>query len=157
MQELKKLGMGFVHAIRGLGYAIATQRNMRIHLVAVCVVVIIGIIAHLSPVHWCLAMLCCGLVIALELVNTALEEICNRITEQEDVLIRHAKDASAGAVLIAAIGSVIVAVMILRSDPIYLAYISSVISSGIRPKVGLVIDAVAAVLFIFVPSYGNRK
>ena len=112
MEEGKKLIRSFGYAFRGIGWAIRTQRNLRIHLVATVYVLLFAWIARLSAVHFCLELLCCMLVISLELVNSALERICDGITGEQRVWIREAKDAAAGAVLIAAVGSVILALVI---------------------------------------------
>ena len=112
MDEGKKLLRSFGYAFRGIGWAIRTQRNMRIHLVATAYVLLFGWIMWIAPVNLCLEILCCMAVISLELVNSALEQICDGITKEQKPWIRDAKDAAAGAVLITAIGSVIVALVI---------------------------------------------
>ena len=112
MEEGKKLLRSFGYAFRGIGWAIRTQRNLRIHLVATVYVLLFGWIMRLSAVHLCLELLCCMLVISLELVNSALERVCDGITGEQRPWIRDAKDAAAGAVLTSAIGSVILALVI---------------------------------------------
>ena len=112
MEEAKKLLRAFDYALRGIGWGIRTQRNLRIHLVATAYVLLFAWIMRISPVHFCLELLCCMLVISLELVNSALERICDGITREQSLWIRDAKDAAAGAVLIAAIGSVVFALII---------------------------------------------
>ena len=105
MDEGKKLLRSFGYAFRGIGWAIRTQRNMRIHLVGAAYVLLFGWIMRIAPVHLCLELLCCMAVISLE-------RICDGITKERKPWIRDAKDAAAGAVLISAIGSVIVALVI---------------------------------------------
>ena len=112
MEEGKKLLCSFGYAFRGIGWAIRTQRNLRIHLVATAYVLLFAWMMNLSAVHLCLELQCCMLVISLELVNSALERICDGITREQRPWIRDAKDAAAGAVLIAAIGSVVLALII---------------------------------------------
>ena len=112
MEEGKKLLRSFGYAFRGIGWAIRTQRNLRIHLVATVYVLLFGWIMRLSAVPLCLELLCCMLVISLELVNSALERVCDGITGEQRPWIRDAKDAAAGAVLTSAIGSVILALVI---------------------------------------------
>jgi diacylglycerol kinase len=86
---------------------------MRIHLVATCYIFWIGCLAELSRTALALITLCCGLVMGLELVNTSLETLCDRVTTDRDEQIRIAKDTAAGGVLLAAIASVVVAVWLL--------------------------------------------
>lgn len=102
MDEGKKLLRSFGYAFRGIGWAIRTQRNMRIHLVGAVYVLLFGWIMRIAPVHLCLEILCCMAVISLELVNSALERICDGITKERKPWIRDAKDAAAGAVLTSA-------------------------------------------------------
>ena len=103
MDEGKKLLRSFGYAFRGIGWAIRTQRNMRIHLVGAVYVLLFGWIMRIAPAHLCLELLCCMAVISLEMVNSALEQICDGITKERKPWIRDAKDAAAGAVLTSAI------------------------------------------------------
>lgn len=106
----KQLIGSFPHAIRGILRTVGTERNLRVHLTAVCYVSWAGVLAGLSPTQWAVLFLCFGLVTALELVNTAVERLGDRITRERDPLIGAAKDAAAGAVLLAALASLGVAV-----------------------------------------------
>ena len=71
-----------------------------------------GIVAKLTVVEWCICMIMCALVLSLELVNTAVEAVVDLATEEKKPLAKIAKDTAAGAVLIAAIASVIVGLLI---------------------------------------------
>ena len=76
---------------------------MKIHCIMAVLVVIAGIILKLSPVEWCICLGLFGLVMALELVNTAVESVVDLVTSEYKPLAKIAKDTAAGAVLIAAI------------------------------------------------------
>ena len=91
----------FVYAARGFAYAVRTQRNMRIHLGAAFYVMLAGFVTDLSACEWAAVLLCVGLVLALELVNTAIEHTCDSITKEYAEPIKCAKDCAAGAVLCA--------------------------------------------------------
>lgn len=93
----------FVYAARGFVYAVKTQRNMRVHLGAAFYVVLAGFVTDLSAPEWAAVLLCIGLVLALELVNTAIEHTCDSITKEYAEPIKRAKDCAAGAVLCAAV------------------------------------------------------
>ena len=73
MREMVKLLYSFGYALRGVGHGIATQRNLRIHITAVIVVITFNFMAQMSAEHWCIEILCCMIVISLELVNTSVE------------------------------------------------------------------------------------
>ena len=95
----------FVYAFRGIIETIRNERNMRIHLCFACYVVLAGMITHISQTEWAAVLICIALVTALECFNTALERLCDTACPEKSEGIRMAKDASAGAVLFAAIAS----------------------------------------------------
>lgn len=97
----------FMYAFRGIRYVIRTERNMRIHLCFAFYVVLFGIITELSASEWAAVLICIGMVTALECLNTALEKLCDTVHPGASKGIKHAKDASAGAVLCAAIVSAV--------------------------------------------------
>ena len=94
-------------------FAVVTkERNMKIHCVAMVCVVIAGFVFHITPVEWCICLTLFGLVMALEMVNTAVEAVVDLVTEERKPLAKLAKDAAAGAVLIAAIMAAIAGMII---------------------------------------------
>ena len=76
---------------------------MKIHCCAAVVVVVLGLLLGLSATEWCICLVLFGLVMALELVNTAVEAVVDLVTKERKPLAKVAKDTAAGAVLIAAI------------------------------------------------------
>ncbi len=102
----------FKYAIDGLIAAFRSEVNMHIHVAAAVLACIAGFYFHLSAVEWSIIILCIVLVISLELINTSIEEVCNMIHPGKHPVIKKIKDISAGAVLLAAIGSVIAAFII---------------------------------------------
>ncbi|MGI5979174.1 MAG: diacylglycerol kinase family protein [Oscillospiraceae bacterium] len=98
----------FVCALRGIGYTIRTERHMRVHLVFTYYVIVAGLILHLRAVEWMAALLCIGMVTALECVNTSLERLCDEVHPEHSEGIRNVKDIAAGAVLCAAAASAVV-------------------------------------------------
>ncbi len=98
----------FGFAFRGIFDTIKNERNMRIHLCFAFYVIIAGFVTHISASEWVAVLICIGLVMALECLNTALESLCDTMHPEKSEGIRIAKDASAGAVLCAAIASAIV-------------------------------------------------
>ena len=99
-------------AFSGIGWALRTQRNLRIHAAATVAVVVLGFVENITAWEWCAILGCISLVWAAELMNSALEVLCDRITTDPDEHIRRAKDAAAGAVLVCAIISVVVAALV---------------------------------------------
>jgi diacylglycerol kinase len=109
---VKSLLRSFRCAFAGIGWALRTQRNLRIHALATLAVTTLGLAVNLSAWKWCAVLGCISLVWMAELMNSALEVLCDRITTEPDEHIRRAKDAAAGAVLVCAIISVFVAVLV---------------------------------------------
>ena len=103
----------FRYAFQGLWWLVREEHNSWIHLAFVVVLIPAGFILHLSPVEWTLIILCMGLVLGMELVNSAIERLADKISTERDPVIGKIKDLSAGAVLISAIASAIVGLIIL--------------------------------------------
>lgn len=110
---MKKLISSLSHAVQGIVSCFAKEQNFRIHISAVVVVIFFGILLHFSITQWCLVSLCFGLVLGMELMNSAVEKLCDFIQPNEDQRIKIIKDLSAGAVLIQAFSSLSVAGIII--------------------------------------------
>ena len=112
MKKQKKdpLYKSFGYAFAGIFAVVTKERNMKIHCVAMVCVVIAGFVFHITPVEWCICLTLFGL--ALEMVNTAVEAVVDLVTEERKPLAKLAKDAAAGAVLIAAIMAAIAGMII---------------------------------------------
>ena len=95
----------FGYALSGILRALREERHMRIHLCCAFYVVCCGVAAGLDAASWAAVLCCIGLVTAMELVNTALERVCDEITREARPNIGAAKDCAAGAVLCAAVCS----------------------------------------------------
>jgi len=99
----------FGHAFRGLKTLLQTQHNARIHALATVLVIAAGALAGLTVTEWALIALAVIGVLATEALNTAIEFLVDLASPEQHPLAAKAKDVAAGAVLIAAIGSVVVA------------------------------------------------
>ena len=93
----------FGYAFEGIFAGIRGERNMKIHCFAAVCVVVAGVLFHISVTEWCLCLVLFGLILSLELVNTAIEAVVDLVTEDKKPLAKLAKDTAAGAVLIAAV------------------------------------------------------
>lgn len=101
----------FSHAFDGI-FAGTGERNFQIHSAAALLVVVFGLLLHISAVEWCICLTLFGLVMGLELVNTAVEAVVDLVTEEYRPLAKKAKDTAAGAVLIAAVMAAIAGLII---------------------------------------------
>lgn len=85
---------------------------MKIHVAVTLLVIIAGFVLGLSITEWCICLGMFGLVMALELVNTAVEAVVDLVTAERHPLAKIAKDTAAGAVLIAAIMAAVIGLLI---------------------------------------------
>lgn len=103
----------FFYAFKGIADLFSGRHpNAIIHLLAVLTVTAIGFLLNIEFWEWSVVVLCYMIVIALEAVNSAIEYVVDLVSPEEHPLAGKAKDMAAGAVLLAAIGSVIIAGLI---------------------------------------------
>ncbi len=98
----------FRYALQGLADMFRTQPNARFHLAATVAVVAAGFWFEISRQEWMALVLCIALVLAMEAVNTALEYLTDLVSPEYHQLAGKAKDAAAGAVLVAAMAAAVV-------------------------------------------------
>ncbi len=100
VEDKKSVLKSFGHALDGIRYAFSTEYHMIVHgYFAICVI-IAGVLFQISYFEWLICLILIGSVIALELVNTAIESVTNMITTDNNFYAKVAKDLSAGAVLV---------------------------------------------------------
>jgi len=85
---------------------------MRIHLAAAITASLAGLFFSISSIEWVLIAGCIVLVFCLEIINTAIENICNLITREHNLQIKYIKDITAAAVLMACLLAVITGLVI---------------------------------------------
>lgn len=99
-------------ALQGIKYCLLKERNIRIHMVFAFLAILLSWFFDISNVEWALIFLAITLVIALEMINTAVERTVDIYTAEYHPLAEIAKNAAAGAVLIAALNALIVGAVI---------------------------------------------
>jgi len=102
----------FRAAVAGAFYTVRTQPNAWIELTAIVAVTAAGFLFGLARLEWIALVLIFSVIIALEAVNTAVEATIDLLSPTYHPLAKIAKDAAAGALLLAVLGSVIVACLI---------------------------------------------
>lgn len=108
----KKLINSFKYAIEGICEAFKTERNMKIHIFVMILVIVAGILLKINKLEWIICVLCFAMVIGGELLNTAIETVIDIVMPYKNEKAKIAKDVSAGAVLVFAIGAVICGLII---------------------------------------------
>jgi len=108
------LPTSFLYAAKGLRYAFSTQRNFRVHVGFALVAFILGLFLGLNKSDLAIMALTATSVLIVELLNTAIESVVDlAIGKRFHPLAQIAKDCSAGAVLVASISSLLIAVLLL--------------------------------------------
>lgn len=108
----KTIFSSFANALEGIKSAYATEYHMVIHCYFAVAVIICGALFQISYIEWLICFLLIGAVIALELVNTAIEAVVNMITTDYNIHAKTAKDTAAGAVLVMSIVSAVIGLII---------------------------------------------
>jgi diacylglycerol kinase len=103
----------FGFALEGVSYLIRTQRSAQIEIVIGVAVIAVALTLRIDALEWAALVLAMTLVLALEALNTAIELAVTLASPERHPLAKAAKDVAAAMVLIAAIGSVIVGVIVL--------------------------------------------
>lgn len=103
----------FGFALEGVSYLIRTQRSAQIEIVVGVFVIAVAAWLGINAIEWAVLILAMALVLALEALNTAIELAVTLASPERHPLAKAAKDVAAAMVLIAAVGSVIVGVIVL--------------------------------------------
>ena len=102
----------FFFAMQGFRTAFLTERNIKVMIVAAAVVIALGFTFNLDLLSWAIIIICCGLVITAELINTAIETVVDLVSPEFHPLAGRAKDISAAAVWVLSITAAIVGLLV---------------------------------------------
>ncbi|MBR3225241.1 MAG: diacylglycerol kinase family protein [Atopobiaceae bacterium] len=108
----------FLFAMQGFRTALQTERNIKVMIFGGICAIVVGIALGLDFISWAIVLLCCGVVIAAELLNTAIETVVDLVSPEYHPLAGRAKDIAAGAVwslcvIVALVGIIVFARAIL--------------------------------------------
>jgi undecaprenol kinase len=112
MTKKGSLLKSFYYAYCGIKHVCMKERNMKIHLVAASIVIAASVYFRISYLEWLVILLVIAGVLALEIVNSAIEATIDLVTQERHPLAKIAKDAAAGAVLLFTVFSVLVGCII---------------------------------------------
>ena len=150
MQTKEKAGglfKSFGHALAGLFSVIKTERNFRIHICMMLYVIAFTFIGRVGFQTFLKFLICFGAVFSAELINTAIELVCNEITTEYSENIKKIKDISAGAVLVAALFSAILGLCVFLSKEVLFTIGETFVSYPIVP-IAVFLSLPLAVWFI---------
>lgn len=100
------------YALQGWFSFFRSETNGQIQLFIAVMVIVAGFALHVSITEWMILLSCIGVVVSLEMINSAIEKICNHVNPERHPVIGTIKDIAAGAVLWSAIISAIIGLLI---------------------------------------------
>ena len=108
----KNLFNSFKYAFWGIYKSFKSERNMKIHIMAMIIVIALGIFMKLNKIEWCIITIAIVMVISAELFNTAIETVVDMVSPQKNPQAKLVKDIAAAAVLVLAIGAAVIGIII---------------------------------------------
>ncbi len=109
MYKRQTVFRAFEHAFNGLRYFFLHERNGKIQCASAIAAICFGAWLHISAIEWVCILLCVGAVLSLEMMNSALEKLCDIVKEDYHPAIKIIKDVAAASVLWASLISIAVA------------------------------------------------
>ena len=113
--SISKRIKSFAYAFNGLKILFKEEHNARIHLVVAIIVIVAGFYFQLSVGEWLVICLLIGMVFAMEIVNSVVENLCDYISPEWNDKIKKIKDLSAAGVLVVAFISIVSGIIIFVS------------------------------------------
>lgn len=95
----KSIFHSFKHAFKGIAIALE-ERSFKVMLVIAALVIMAGVLVHLTPTHWALILMLIGVILGLEMFNTYIERAADFLEPSYSLKVRALKDIAAGIVLI---------------------------------------------------------
>lgn len=105
----------FGFAFQGFRFAVMSERNIKVMLAGFALAVVLGLVAGLDAVRWAIVLLCCGVVLCAELLNTAIETVVDLVSPEYHPLAGRAKDIAAAAVWVLCVFVVLAGVLTIGS------------------------------------------
>ncbi len=109
---MKSHHVSFIHAWEGIANALKTQPNFKIHIFLSTLALIAAYWLKISSIELTIILFVIATGLAIELINTSIEYTVDLLTDEYHILAKFAKDTAAGAMLVYAVFSVIIAVLI---------------------------------------------
>ncbi|MGY3714376.1 diacylglycerol kinase family protein [Sutcliffiella cohnii] len=111
------LSKSFFFALEGFMYVLKNERNIKIHIIIAIFMILLSLYLNISKIEWVVLFLIIGGMVVIEIINTAIENVVDLVTEEFHPLAKIAKDVAASAALVFAAVAVVVGIIL------YLPYI----------------------------------
>lgn len=102
----------FLFAVQGFRFAVRSERNIKVMLGGGAFALVMGAILQIDALSWAIVLLCCGVVISAELLNTAVETVVDLVSPEFHPLAGRAKDVAAAAVWVLSVVVAVVGVVV---------------------------------------------
>jgi len=112
MSFITNRARSFCYAMQGIVAFLKKEPNGQIQLFAAIAVTTAGFYFKISGIEWCIQTLCIAFVLSLEMVNSTIEKHIDCLTAEFKPELKYIKDVAAGAVLISALASMVIATII---------------------------------------------
>ncbi len=109
---IQKHVFSFRNALAGLRWIYRSERNFKVHILLSCLAILAGLFFRVSRIEFLVILILIGMGLAIETVNTAIEEAIDAIHKDWSEEIKVAKDVSAAAMLIFALTALVIACVI---------------------------------------------
>ncbi|MDD5152441.1 MAG: diacylglycerol kinase family protein [Candidatus Pacebacteria bacterium] len=109
---MKRLIKSFLYAINGIYTVWLEEASFRIQVWVTIAVIALGIYLKINFLEWIILINCIVAVLSAEMINTAIEDLCNKVEPKTDPLIGKIKDITSGFVLVVAIGALVIGVIL---------------------------------------------
>nr|WP_297178320.1 diacylglycerol kinase family protein [uncultured Agathobaculum sp.] len=151
-KNIRKLHESFQHALRGLNLCIHGERNFRVHMVTAFYVTVFALMGRADAAEGAILCICFGLTMGAELMNTAIERLCDRQAYGYDGYVRNAKDIAAAGVFVCAVACVAVGVCVFLGGGVLWTALGFLLAH-LWVAMALLVTVPAALWFIF--HYGR--
>ncbi|TSC55162.1 MAG: diacylglycerol kinase [Parcubacteria group bacterium LiPW_30] len=108
----KKFIKSFTFALKGLKLAWKEEFNFKIEIFLGLIAILLALTFQVNTIQFAIIFLTIVIVLAVEMLNTALEELCDKLRPENDPYVAKIKDLAASAVLISSIGAITVGIFI---------------------------------------------
>lgn len=121
MIKIKRLLKSFSYAFRGLVKTFKEEQNLKVQTLAGLTAIILGWFFGIDRLEWCLLVFVIGLVILMEVANSAVERITDVLKPRINTYVKEIKDIMAAAVMLSSLMAIIIGAII------FWPYLSSLI------------------------------
>ena len=159
MSKLKEAFRSFFCAGRGIAFCLRHERHLRIHLVVTAYVLYFSTFYNFSRTDYAVLVLTCAAVIAMEIINTSIEVVIDKLSPHYNVFAMMGKDIAAGAVLFTTLGAVAVGLFLFLDIQTMGSIIEYFTSDFIKPII-LLASLILAVWFVMSAKprkLGNKR